>query len=418
MSKIVIEKLKYPHKISLYWNGKYIYYYFRWKKKKYQGSTGTDNLDESKNKVSNIFFEISKGLKDKGSTKTVKFEDIVKKFLDLKIRENRSPRTLDDYTKYKKFLVKFIKERKHTLESLCSKQTYEEYTIWRKNYYDKHEDERRVKSEKTGKLGRVIKNVGMVPINRELRFMVSVLIYSKDFLGYLKNVNIPSFTVKGEKQREDILTKDEYLRLKEYWMNKNPYYWCIISFLNNTGIRYPQELLNITYSDIHLDEDYVLIRNRKSKSGIINTQVPLMTRSKEIINILKNRENIPTQPQDYLFVDDRGVRIKNIGRSFKKSLVDLGINPNITLYSLRHLFVTRMIKRPEITMKILSEVVGHKNVRMIDQRYSHLKGKDYIKQFKESDKHTQEIKEELRLQREQDKQNKTDVQNDVPDFIS
>jgi len=409
MSKIVIEKLKYPHKISLYWNGKYIYYYFRWKNEKYQGSTGTDNLDESKNKVSNIFFEISKGIREKGSIKIIKFEDIVKKFLDFKVTQNRSSRTLDEYRKHTKFLIKYIKEKKHTLETICSKQVYYDYSVWRKNYYEKHEDERRVISKKNGKLGRVIRNVGVVPINRECRFLVSVLKYSKDYLGYLKNVNIPSYTIFPENRREDILTKGEYLELQEYWMKKNSYYWYIMSFLNNTGIRYPQELLNITYSDVHLDEDYVLIRNRKSKSGIINTQVPLVGRSKEIINILKSRDDIPKQPQDFVFLDDNGKQIKNIGRSFKKSLVDLNINSNITLYSLRHLFVTRMIKRPDITMKILSEVVGHKNVRMIDQRYSHLKGKDYIKQFKESEEHRQKILKELRLQREPESKDMTDL---------
>ena len=57
---------------------------FVWKGVKYQGSTGSDNLDMSRKKVNEIFFDLTKGLRQKGRKKTTKFEDIIKDFLNEK----------------------------------------------------------------------------------------------------------------------------------------------------------------------------------------------------------------------------------------------------------------------------------------------------------------------------------------------
>jgi len=71
--------------------------------------------------------------------------------------------------------------------------------------------------------------------------------------------------------------------------------------------------------------------------------------------------------------------------------MECGIEKNLTMYSLRHLFTTRMVRRPDIPIKILSEVLGHKDTTMINKYYSHLRTEDLVNVFQRSEDHKQEI---------------------------
>jgi integrase len=396
--KCVLDKLKTPHKISLYRNGDNpnIYYYFRFKNIKYQGSTGTDNIDISRNKVNEIFFDISKGLKVKGNIKGVKFETVVKKFLEEKSQQRLSPRTLSEYKRQSKFLIERF--RGSDLKSLCSKKVYLDYCDWRRKYYLTHENKRQITYKRNGITckGRMYNDIGNVPINRECRLLVSILRFSKEYLEHLKGIDIPSFKILPERRREEILTKDEYLKLENYWMKRNPYYWMILSFLNNTGIRYPNELNKICWSDVNFKKSYVLIRDRKSRKSKdpLNTPVPLVGRSLEIIKTLKSRENIPKGPDDYVFVNDNGIQIKNIRNGFKGSLKKCGISNKITMYGFRHLFTTRMVKRSDIPLPVLSSVLGHTNTVTLQKHYLHLNPTDIVRSFRRSEERKKKSKKD------------------------
>jgi integrase/recombinase XerD len=214
-------------------------------------------------------------------------------------------------------------------------------------------------------------------------------------MNVLKDVEVPPYKMFKEKRREEILTKKEYEKLKDYWMKKNPYYWNIISFVNNTGVRYSSELNNIQVRDVNLKKSYVMIRNRKSRSGIINTPVPLVGTSREIVEELLSRDFLK-KPTDPLFLNDKGKQIKSINKPFKKSLIECGIEKNLTMYSLRHLFTTRMVRRPDIPIKVLSEVLGHTSTDMINKHYSHLKTEDYVNIFQRSEENKQDILKKYR----------------------
>ena len=136
-----------------------------------------------------------------------------------------------------------------------------------------------------------------------------------------------------------------------------------------------------------------MIRDRKNKNKhtTINTPVPLIGTSREIIEILKSRDGIPKGPDDKVFVNDKNHQIISLNKPFKRSLVECNIDKNLTIYSFRHLFTTRMVKRPDIPIKILSEVLGHTSTDMINKHYSILKAEDYVNVFQESEKHKQEI---------------------------
>ena len=303
---------------------------------------------------------------------------------------------MDDYKFRSKYLVERFKGR--DINSICSKSEYLDYREWRRKYYLTHDTKKQQVYKKNGKTvkGRIFNSVGNVPINRELRLLISLLRFGKEYMGILQNVQIPSYELLPERRREDILDKKEYEKLREYWIKKNPYYWMIISFVNNTGIRYPSELNKIIWKDVNLKKSYVLIRDRKNKnkSEPLNTPVPLIGTSKEIIETLKSRKDIPKGDDDPVFVNDNGVQISNIRKSFKQSIVDCGIKKNLCMYSLRHLYTTRMVKRPDIPLIMISQSLGHKDTSMVNKYYSHLRIEDLVKTFQKSEERKQEILEQ------------------------
>ena len=269
------------------------------------------------------------------------------------------------------------------VNSFQSKKEHLDYMNWRKSYYKLHKDKTTQTYKRNGKeiKGRKFETVGDTSIDKEIVLLVSILRFSKEYMNALKEIEIPSYTINGKNDKKrDVVKYWEYLKLKKYWEEKNPYYWKIISFVDKTAVRYPSELLKITNSDVHLKEGFVLIRNRKSKKKkIIDTKVPLIEETKNILEELRSREGIPKGPNDPVFVNDKGVQIKYINKSFKKSLSELGINNKLSIYSFRHTYVTRLIKNPEISMKIVSHILGHTDTTMVDRIYTHLTDDDAMR---------------------------------------
>ncbi|MBI4804036.1 MAG: site-specific integrase [Desulfovibrio sp.] len=401
----VIEKLRHPYKITLYKNGTNanIYYYFTFKKKSYRGSTGTDSVDKAIDVVSEIYFGVKKG-KDPKAQKgdSVKFEVAVAKFLEYKLTEgNIAPKTLKEYTRQSRYLVEKLGSK--SIDSFTAKD-FLEYEEWRVNYYKTHAAKKKQVYVRDGKkvTGRTFDTVGNSEINRECTLIGSILRHAKRYMNALQGKDVPVFKNKKERIREDILTKDEYLALEDYWMKENPYYWQIISFVNNTGIRYPSELCRITWGDVDLLKSYVVIRDRKSKGKTpLHSSVPLVGRAREIIEQLGNRQNIPKGHNDIVFVNDNGVQIKNINKAFKKSLEACGIEKDISMYSLRHLFITRMMKRPDIPMQMIASTVGHVDTTMVERRYSHLRTADIVEAFKRSEDNKKEFIAKMKRQIEE-----------------
>ncbi|HPQ44215.1 MAG TPA: site-specific integrase [Syntrophales bacterium] len=383
MEANIVKKLTSPQNITLYrrTDTPYIYYYFTWKGKSYKGTTGKKEKQAAIDRMNSIYYELTHDIR---KTKIVKFEKISNDFLKY-IEKRVSPKTFTEYQRGCKNLCE--KFGKNDIEKFGGKNIYLEYQSWRSDYYKTHQ--KRVRSQRNGEYlkGRIYDKVGNTTLNRECRLLVSILRFGKEYSGVLKGKDIMPYTILEEKRRENILNKADYLTLKEYWKEKNPYYAHILSFLNNTGIRYPSELNNLKWNDVELKRERIIIRDRKNKSkkGPISSEVPITDSTKEILQSLKEREGISTKPNDYVFVDDNGKRIKNIGKSFKKSLIACGIDRSITMYSLRHVYTTRMMKRPDIPVPVISMILGHRDTTMVENRYGHLKPGDGIRIVLESE---------------------------------
>ena len=128
---------------------------------------------------------------------------------------------------------------------------------------------------------------GDVLMNREIGLLRNILQHclDKDLLSIKK---VPKWEKYDEKRREEIILKEEYEKLRGYFLKRNKYYWSIFSFLQNTGLRYPSELNELKWKDIHLDKGFMVVRNRKGrrKSDKI-WAVPIVGTSKRILEELK-----------------------------------------------------------------------------------------------------------------------------------
>lgn len=419
-------KIQNPHKITIYKNGKHknLFYYFTWNKKVYRSSTGSPDLQTSINKSIEIFYQVSKGI---GKPKKIYLKTLFNKFIEHKKNQGVSQRTINDYLQQSKYLIEYFKTE--DVENLGTRDVYQRYQNYRRNYYKHNPEKQQVVYKRGNKKikGRKFHSVGNRTLNKELRLLVSILKYGKEYEGLFKNIEIQPYTMLTENRREEILTKDEYSRLKEYWMNKNPYYWYIISFINNTGVRYPSELNNIKWKNVDFDKNSILIRDRKNKkkSQPINTPIPMIGTTREIIETLYQRnqeKGISMNPEDPVFVNDNGIQIKDIGKSFKKSLKKCGIDKNLTMYSLRHLYTTRMVKRPDIPLSMISYTLGHRDTTMVERVYSHLRGDDVVKTFENSENKKQEIlnKEKKKIENEIDDKTKKlqEIKKQLDELIS
>lgn len=384
-SKVVLYHEGRNYTITLYKNGNNpnIYFYFRWNGVSYQGSTGCDDVEVSKKIVPEIFFDITKGLRKKGYRKIIRFEDVVERFIEYKKGQKLSPKTIVDYKLKSEFLSE--KYGNFDVRELCSMKQglFSDYKEWREKYYKTHKNKIRQTYTKGKKViqGRRFNSVGVVPLNRECRLLVSILKYGQEHMNLIQGVEIPKYTIVKEQRRDEIFTYSEYRRIEKYWKERNYYFYQIISFVDGTGIRYPNELNRILWKDVNFREGYVEIRNRKSKGDPVNTLIPLEDKTRKILEELHSREGVPKGKEDPVFVNERGEQIKNITKSFKKCLSDLGIKKKLSMYNFRHTYTTRHVKKHEIPLMMLSYFLGHKSTRMVETIYSHVKGLDYIRTF-------------------------------------
>lgn len=416
MTDILIKKVL-GDKISIYRRGTdtkfHYHYYFRLFNKTFRGTCKSNNIDESE------LYSIVKYkqvMENKGKDKKpITFNECVNNFFEDRSTDLKKT-TLETYHIHKKFLQLYFK---NIDPNTITVEDYKKYEKFRRNYFlvntKKNEIKYIRKSEKR-KMKKKPHSVGDTTINREIGLLRNIIKHNIDN-DKLTIKKVPIYKKKYEPPKTDYLTKDEYLKLKTYYLNQNnKYYWNIISFVQNTGLRYPSEINNLKWQDYHYDKNFMIIRNRKGRKNSDKIwSIPIVGTSKRILDELKSRTGISTEQSDYIFVNDDGKRVLNITRSFKKSIKKCGIQKNLSMYSLRHTYTTRIITtRPDIPLKLLAESLGHTSVSMIEKHYGHLRPTDLVKYFQKSEDKKQEIIKE----RKEKKQKKITSPKDVPEFHS
>lgn len=404
----------YPNKITLYYRkselSRNIYYYFSINKKPFRHSTQTNNLELAERYAMSRFLAI---IKSKGEVrKRMKFDKLCRKFIEFKDkRQSEGKLALKTFIEYKR-QVRFLVERFRDKEiDSFVKRDFNEYMDWRKEYYTIHPRKKRQVYDRNEKRlkGRIYNYSMETAINRELALLRSILFFAKNELELQEVKNIPTFEKYPENRGRDILTDEEVKKLQDYFENKNKYYWQILNFVANTAIRYPSEMEILKWKNIDIEKEYMSFERKGRRMTNRIKTLPIVGEAKEIIIQLKQRENIPKEKDDFVFVNDAGKQIKNIKKSYKKALNACGITGKHTVYSLRH-YVTNKWMNQGIQPMIIAACLGHQSLAMIEKHYGKIMPRDTVKAMKEGIEN-QEIKdrerqEKLKKAREKEKMEK------------
>ena len=212
------------------------------------------------------------------------------------------------------------------------------------------------------------------------------------------------------------LTAAEQKELLKYAKNSLIYekYYVLLAFLLSTGLRI-SEALGITWNDIHLEEGYIDVNHQivyKKINDVTKHRAKLPKNKKtrivpiqpEIIEILKKYKNatyLASRMSDFsvdgldtfVFLN-KELRLytpNTITRAFHELREaqnremegedDAVLIPYFTAHVLRHTYCTRMAENG-CDVKVLQEIMGHKNIKVTMQVYNHSSEERALKEVK------------------------------------
>ena len=228
-------------------------------------------------------------------------------------------------------------------------------------------------------------------VNKKSRTKAHYLTVFNSFYSYLVKENIikvnPCETIKMpklEKKLPEYLTIEEIesilnVKTNTAYEKRNK---AMLEVLYATGVRV-SELINLTISNIYLEENMIKVFGKGSKERI----VPINDIAKEYLeDYLKygRGELLGTKNSEYVFISSRHSKITRQAffKILKKICEDAGIKKNISPHILRHSFATHMLHNGA-DLRIVQELLGHSDISTT-QIYTHLSNEKLEKEY---DKH-------------------------------
>lgn len=269
-----------------------------------------------------------------------------------------------------------------------AESTYFNYS----NYYNKH-----IKGSDLAKMRlcdvktiHIQKLYNSLPSKSPLHFVDLLLkiflkyLYDNDVLqkDLLRGIKLPKFD--KIKTFDNFLMTDELAKLKV--LGYDPDYFPFL-FLVYTGLR-RGELAALMWSDVDLKNKLITI-NKNYSMVALNTYVLSPTKGREIRKvpipdtlipyIEKHRGNVRMLSDEPFIKDKLGLyrpphRFYNAWMFLRKKVTDR----KVSVHGLRHTYCTLLCTRG-VPMKTASELMGHKNTKMVDEIYSHVQIEDKYK---------------------------------------
>jgi integrase/recombinase XerD len=147
----------------------------------------------------------------------------------------------------------------------------------------------------------------------------------------------------------------------------------LLELIYGSGLRV-SELLDIEMEDIHLNQNYILVKGKGSKERV----VPISDMSAIALRnyIVKGRDQLlSNQKTTYLFVNQKGVRLSRQGffKLLKKLSHDAGVETECSPHTLRHSFATHLLENG-MDLRTLQSLLGHEDISTT-QIYTHISQK-------------------------------------------
>ena len=169
-----------------------------------------------------------------------------------------------------------------------------------------------------------------------------------------------NYTKESMKEELKYLNMNDYLKLIEYFKSRKEKSYLLLYILAITGARF-SEVNNLTYNDLNLDSIHL------PGTKTINADRTIGVNVKDIQHIRETLSNHPRRLDNKLF----GLSNKAVIKSFKRSLNKLNIDSSHTPYSLRHTHCSYLLSK-EVPIEYISKRLGHANIKITLEIYSHL----------------------------------------------
>ncbi len=243
------------------------------------------------------------------------------------------------------YLIKFFGEHR-SIDTITALEI-EEYKNWRRNSKKTNDPAKNISPASVNKELRTLKaefsrGVRLGLINKNPFMKVQYLMVTKIEKEYLTPIEI-----------QHIIDNIEDTTLKN-----------IVVFAVLTGCRL-NEIVNLHWANIDLQNRIIYIKNKidENKNLIFRTktnenrELPI---NDTLFKMLAGFYNLG----GFLFCQDNGLKFEKdyISKAFKKVLRRLGYSESLHFHSLRHSFITNLIKN-NVSIYFVKELAGHKNIQ-------------------------------------------------------
>ena len=239
-------------------------------------------------------------------------------------------------------------------------------------------------------------NIIFAHLNHVFECAVTDETITKNPCKALKPLKRERETVHETKHRA--LTNEETENFFNTAADRNSYYLNAFKILIKTGIRVG-ELTALTWKDIDIKNGFIHIRHTVSRDEIGRYYVSEETKTtsgkrdipltEELLTIFKqqrvfNYSLFGISANDLLFRGAEGeiLREYSINREIKRICKNADIR-EFTCHSFRNTFATRFIEQRPQDYKILSEILGHKDISITLNLYTHVMAENKVKAMKE-----------------------------------
>lgn len=265
-------------------------------------------------------------------------KDLIEKFL-LWYKETRRVSSYRRYREISNVIIKFFKP--YCPVSKIDLVSVENYKIWRQR-----------------------QGVSLVTINKELRFLSTLINKAVEF-KWIQNHELyrRPILIRGVKsERLRYLSEKEERRLLK--AIKNPLLKDIVIFALNTGLR-KSEILNLKWDEVDLRLKCIILGSEKTKSK----RKHILPLNQKALKVIKRRLKEKRKGCPYVF-HRSGKEIKCFKEAFKNALKRAKIK-DFHFHDLRHTFASRLVQKG-VDLYVVKHLLNHADITTT-QRYAHLK---------------------------------------------
>ncbi len=148
----------------------------------------------------------------------------------------------------------------------------------------------------------------------------------------------------------------------------------LVIFAVNTGLR-QMELLTLTLNQIDFKNKFLILDNQQhiTKSKHVRS-IPLNIKAMQVLT----ERQISRNNSELVFTfNGKALTPDYVTRRFKAYVIKAGLNPKLTLHSLRSTFASWLIQKGA-SITSVSKILGHSSVRVTEAHYAFLRPVDLI----------------------------------------